>query len=58
MSLVDVYKWIKKYVRLMENYLEQIKPNVVEVWRTDELFLKVTHHEIPLCLNGKDETRF
>jgi putative transposase len=35
------YKWIKKYVGLMEKYLEQITPNVSNVWRTDELYLKV-----------------
>jgi transposase-like protein len=35
-----VYRWIKKYVRLMENYLEKIKPNVGEAWRTDELIFE------------------
>ena len=36
-----VYRWIKKYVGLMENYLEKIKPNVGDAWRTDELFIKI-----------------
>jgi hypothetical protein len=36
-----VYKWINKYVTLMEKYLEQIKPHVSDIWRTDELYLKV-----------------
>lgn len=40
-SHVAVYKWIRKYVRLMEKYLEQIKPQVSETWRADELYLKV-----------------
>jgi putative transposase len=31
-----VYRWIKKYVGLMEKYLEKIKPNVGNAWRTDE----------------------
>jgi transposase-like protein len=39
MSHVAVYKWIKKYVSLMENYLEKIKPNVWEAWRTEELYI-------------------
>lgn len=39
-SYMAVYKWINKYVSLMEKYLEQIKPNVSGVWRTDELYLK------------------
>jgi transposase-like protein len=38
MSHVVVYKWIRKYVGLMENYLEKIKPNVGDAWRADELF--------------------
>lgn len=33
-SHMSVYKWIQKYVNLMNNYLEQIKPNVSDVWRT------------------------
>lgn len=40
-SHMGVYKWINKYVGLIEKYLEQIKPNVSDVWRTDELYLKV-----------------
>ena len=36
-----VYRWIRKYVGLMQDYLEQIKPNVGDAWRTDELFVKV-----------------
>jgi transposase-like protein len=35
-----VYKWIKKYVVLMNEYLEQIRPDVSDVWRTDELYMK------------------
>ena len=31
-----VCRWIKKYVGLMEKYLEKIKPNVGNAWRTDE----------------------
>ena len=41
MSHVAIYKWIKKYVSLMQEYLEQIKLNVSGCWRTDELFVKV-----------------
>jgi transposase-like protein len=39
-SHVAIYKWIGKYVSLMEKYLEQTKPNAGNAWRTDELFLK------------------
>jgi len=29
-SHVVIYKWIRKYIVLMEKYLEQIKPNVTK----------------------------
>jgi len=34
---MTVYRWIGKYVKLMDSYLEQMKPQVSGVWRTDEL---------------------
>jgi putative transposase len=57
MSHVAVYKWIRKYVGLMEKYLEQIKPNVGDAWRTDELFLKVKGDMKYLYALMDDETR-
>lgn len=33
---MTVYKWIGKYVDLMNGYLELIVPQVFGVWRTDE----------------------
>ena len=35
MSHVAIYKWIRKYVGLMQGYLEQIKPNVGNAWRRE-----------------------
>jgi putative transposase len=55
---MGVYKWINKYVLLMEKYLEQIKPNVSNVWRTDELYLKVKGNTKYLFALMDDETRF
>jgi transposase-like protein len=57
-SHVAVYKWINKYVSLMEKYLEQIKPNVSGVWRTDELYFKVKGNTKYLFALMDDETRF
>jgi putative transposase len=57
MSHVAVYKWIKKYVSLMEKYREN-KPNVGDAWRTDELFLKVKGNMKYLYALMDDETRF
>jgi putative transposase len=53
-----VYKWIGKYVRLMEKYLEQIKPQVSDVWRADELYLKIKGNMKYLFAMMDDQTRF
>jgi putative transposase len=58
MSHVGIYKWIKKYVALMQGYLDQITPNVSTVWRTDELYLKVKGNLKYLYAIMDDETRF
>lgn len=57
-SHVAVYKWINKYVALMQDYLEQIKPNVSDTWRADELFVKVKGNMKYLFAIMDDETRF
>jgi putative transposase len=57
-SHVAVYKWIQKYVTLMEKYLKQIKPQVSDTWRADELYLKVKGNMKYLFAMMDDETRF
>jgi putative transposase len=57
-SHVAILKWIKKYVRIMENYLEKMKPNVSDTWRADELYLKVKGDMKYLFAMMDDETRF
>ena len=39
--MTEVYKRIEKCITLMESYLEQVKPNISNVRRTDELYLEV-----------------
>jgi transposase-like protein len=58
MSHVAIYKCIRKYVRLMESYLDKIKPNVGDAWRTDELFVKIKGDMKYLYALMDDETRF
>jgi putative transposase len=53
-----VYNWIKKYVALMQGYLEKITPNVSDKWRTDELYLKIKGNTKYLYALMDDETRF
>jgi putative transposase len=57
-SHVAVYKWIKKYVTLMQGYLDKIDPNVSDTWRTDELYLKVKGNTKYLYALMDDDTRF
>ena len=57
-SHVAVLKWIKKYVRIMNAYLEKMKPNVSDTWRADELYLKVKGNMKYLFAMMDDETRF
>jgi transposase-like protein len=53
-----VYNWIAKYTTLMAKYLDKITPQVSDVWRADELYLKVKGNMKYLFAMMDDETRF
>jgi transposase-like protein len=53
-----VYRWIGKYVALMERYLDQMKPQVSDTWRADELYVKIKGNMKYLFAMMDDETRF
>ncbi len=57
-SYVTVYNWINKYVSLMEKYASKIQPNVSDVWRADEIYVKVRGNMKYLFALMDDETRF
>jgi putative transposase len=57
-SHVSVFKWINKYTALMTKYVEQMKPNVSDTWRADELWIKVNGDLKYLFAMMDDETRF
>jgi transposase-like protein len=57
-SHVSVYNWIRKYVGLMEKYLDRITPNVSDTWRADELFIKIKGDMKYLFALMDDETRY
>lgn len=57
-SHVAILKWIRKYVRLMEKYLDKIRPKVSDTWRADELFIKVKGNMKYLFAMMDGETRF
>jgi len=53
-----VYNWIRKYVQLMEKYLSQVKPQVSDTWRADEMWLKIKGNPKYLYALMDDETRY
>lgn len=57
-SHVAVYKWIRKYVSLMEKYLDQIRPKVSDTWRADELYVKIRGNMKYLFAVLDDQTRY
>ena len=57
-SHVTIYKWIGKYVNLMNGYLERITPQVSGVWRTDEIYVKFRGKMNYVFAMMYDETRF
>ena len=57
-SHVAILKWIQKYVGLMKRYVENIKPNVSDTWRADEMYIKVAGNMKYLYAMMDDETRF
>ena len=58
MSHVSVYKWIKKYTKLMDDYLSTITPQVGDKWHADEVWLKVKGDRKYLFAMMDNETRF
>lgn len=57
-SHVGILGWIRKYVSLMQNYVEKLTPTVSETWRADELFVKIKGNMKYLFALMDDETRF
>jgi len=57
-SHMSVYRWIKKYVELMQSYLEKITPQTSDVWRADELYLKIKGNTKYLYALLDNDTRF
>jgi transposase-like protein len=53
-----IFMWIKKYVKLMQDYVEKIVPNVSDTWRADELYVKIKGDMKYLFALMDDETRF
>jgi putative transposase len=53
-----VYNWIKKYIGLMERYLDKLKPDVSDTWRADELWMKFKGDMKYVFAIMDDQTRY
>ena len=53
-----VYNWIQKYSELMTKYADKIQPGVSDVWRADEIDVKVKGNQKYLFALMDDETRY
>jgi transposase-like protein len=53
-----VYRWIQKYSNLLKKYADKIKPSTSDVWRADELYVKVKGDMKYLFALIDDETRY
>jgi len=57
-SHVAILKWIRKYVGIMKKYLDQLPPQVSEVWHTDEMKVSIRGEWRWLWNLMDHETRF
>ncbi len=53
-----IYKWVKKYTKLMDDYLNTITPHVGDKWHADEVWLKVKGNRKYLFAMMDNDTRF
>ena len=53
-----VYNWIRKYTVLLQKYADKLKPSTSDVWRADELWIKVKGDMKYLFALIDDETRY
>jgi putative transposase len=57
-SHVTILNWIRKYIAIMEKYLDKIVPQVSDKWRADELYVKFSGNMKYVFVVMDDQTRF
>lgn len=53
-----VYRWIEKYVGLMNDYVSTLKPELGDTWLTDEMMVKIDGDWTWLWNTMDEETRY
>jgi transposase-like protein len=53
-----IANWIEKYTLLMKGYVDKLNPGVGDVWRADEIYMKIKGNMKYLFALIDDETRY
>ena len=51
-----VLRWIDKYTKLINAYVEDLKPELSDVWHVDEMMIKTGGKELAMELHGQRHT--
>jgi putative transposase len=54
----SVYNWIEKYVSIMNEYVNNVQPDIGEVWHTDEMMVNISGNWEYLWNIMDERTRF
>lgn len=57
-SYQTIHNWLGKYMKLLQKYADKLKPSTSDVWRADELWIKVKGDVKYLFALIDDETRY
>lgn len=57
-SHMTVTRWIEKYTGIMKAYADNLKPNVGQTWRADEVYVKIKGDMKYLFALMDDDTRY
>ncbi len=53
-----IYNWSEEYGNIMETYMDKIRPQVGEAWRTDEIYMSIKGNRRYLFAMLDSETRY
>ena len=57
-AYTTLFNWIRKYIRIMDEYTRQFKPQLGDLWNVDEMMVSVNGEWFYLWNVIDDETRF
>jgi len=53
-----VFRWIDRYIKIMDEYVRQFKPNLSDIWNVDEMMISIKGEWFYLWNVIDDKTRF